>query len=62
MQCENLYDNEGCQGQAIEQRDDFRFGKDGEQAVVSIVIHLCENCAAIYDDIQDEGRAEAAAS
>jgi hypothetical protein len=51
-----------CTKLATEVRRTFRWGREGEPAVVWINHMLCRHCAAEWDSDDDEGRAEAEGS
>jgi hypothetical protein len=51
-----------CRKKASTRRRVWRFGRGKEPAIVHEWLYLCPKDANIYDDIQEEGRAEAAGS
>jgi hypothetical protein len=51
-----------CLEKATTERKDFRFGGEGEPAVVETTTPLCANCASRWDDNAGESAAEAMGS
>lgn len=51
-----------CTRIATTTRPSWRWGQEGETLIVHVVLHLCEECAAVADENAETGRAEAAAS